>query len=388
MTLLHVAREAEHRLRQLLDRFPAVVITGPRQVGKTTLAKRLCQASERPSSYLDLEDPGDLNKLSDPILYLGPKAGETVILDEVQRVPGLFPQLRSLIDRDRRPGRFLLLGSASPELIRDTSESLAGRVAYFELNPLMLSELQEYVSMEQHWLRGGFPESALAPDDESSFLWRQYFLTSYLERDLPLLGLRADPGLIRRLWTMLAHWSGQLLRFDTLGKSLGISGPTVRRYIDFLESSFLVRTLQPFVPNVAKRLVKSPKIYIRDTGILHALLQLSNMDELQGHPQIGASWESYVVQEIAARLPVGHELTFYRTQDGSEADLVILKGGRPQVMVEVKYSSAPRITRSFTVAGQDIQALRQVIVAPVAEPYPLNPQVTVVPPRGLSSLFR
>jgi uncharacterized protein len=387
MPISYLSRTAEKDVIRLSANFPAVAIVGPRQVGKTSLAKHLASLWVEPSVYLDLENPADLNKLSDPALFLEPLRHQTVILDEVQRVPALFPILRGLIDRHRTPKRFILLGSASPELIRDASESLAGRIAYYELSPLSYTEVAHLTDYRTHWLRGGFPESLFAPDEHSSAEWRDYFIQTYLERDLPQLGLSVNPLLTRRLWTMLAHWNGNLLNFDALGNSLGITGPTVRRYLDFFESSYLVRRIQPWYLNIPKRLVKSPKVYIRDTGILHALLAIGTFEQLQGHPVVGASWEAYIVQEIAAMLPPRHELCFYRTQDGTEADLVIVKAGVPDILVEIKYSSAPALTKSMHIAAADLQTRRHVIVAPVAESYPLRDGFEVLSHAALQHLF-
>ena len=387
MTLTYLPRNAEKEIIQLTKQFPAVAIVGPRQVGKTSLARYVADALEQKSIYLDLESPGDLNKLSDPELYLGSLPNLTVILDEVQRVPGLFPVLRGLIDKRRVPGRFILLGSASPELIQDASESLAGRIAYFEMNPFSFSEVSQKVDFRTHWLRGSFPNSFLAEDDKNTTVWRAHFIQSHLERDLPLLGLNANPILTRRLWTMLAHWNGNLLKYESLSNSLGISGPTVRKYIDFFESAYLVRRIQPWFTNIPKRIVKSPKIYIRDTGILHTLLSIDSFDQLQGSPGIGASWEAYIVQEIASILPPRYELCFYRTQDGTEADLVLIKAGVPDKLVEIKYSSAPTVTKGMRIAAIDLQTRRNVIVAPVAESYPIGDGYEVLSNLELHRLF-
>ena len=387
MALPYINRTAEKDILRLLSHFPAVAIVGPRQVGKTSLAQHIAAQWTRPTLYLDLENPRDLNKLSDPFLFLEPLQEQTVILDEIQRVPDLFPILRGLIDQHRIPNRFILLGSASPDLIRDTSESLAGRIAYYELAPLSHLETASLTNYQTHWLRGGFPESLLANDERNSMDWRENFIQTYLERDLPLLGLNANPLLTRRLWTMLAHWNGNLLNLETIGNSLGVSSPTVRRYIDFFEASYLIRRLQPWYTNISKRLVKSPKIYIRDTGILHTLLAISNFEQLQGHPALGASWEGYIIQEVATMLPARHELYFYRTQDGTEADLVIVKAGIPDILIEIKHSSAPSITKSLRTAALDLKTRRNVVVAPVLENYPLRDGFEVVSFANLQSLF-
>ncbi len=384
----YLPRSAETAIAGLVSRFPAVAIVGPRQVGKTSLAQHLAAQMERPSVYLDLENPGDLNKLQDPELFLTPLQDYTVILDEVQRTPHLFPVLRGLIDRHRKPGRFILLGSASPDLIRDSSESLAGRIAYFELPPLNLHEVSGIADYRTHWLRGGFPESLLAGDDAASMEWREYFIQTYLERDLPTLGLSANPLLIRRLWTMLAHWNGNLLNYEALGNSLGITGATIRRYLDFFESAYLIRRIQPWFLNISKRLVKSPKVYIRDTGILHALLARTSYEQLLGYPAVGASWEAYVIQEIAAVLPPRCELCFYRTQDGTEADLVLVRGGVPEAMVEIKFSTTPAITKSMRLAAADLRTRRNIIVAPVESGYPLQDGFEVVGNREIELWIR
>lgn len=387
MTPVYITRLAENDITRLSSNFPAVAIVGPRQVGKTSLAKHISSLWERPTVYLDLENPADFNKFSDPQLFLEPLKDYTVILDEVQRVPQLFPLLRGLIDSHRVTGRFILLGSASPELIRDTSESLAGRIAYFELAPLSYPEIKHIASYQSHWLRGGFPNSLLAKDDETSLEWRDNFIQTYLERDLPLLGLNANPILTRRLWTMLAHWNGNLLNNESLGNSLGISSPTLKRYLDFFESSYLIRRLQPWFSHIPKRLIKTPKIYIRDTGILHALLAIGRFDQLQGHPTLGASWETYILQEIAALLPSRHELYFYRTQDGTEADVLIVKAGIPDILVEIKYSSTPSITKSLQIAAKDLKTRRNIIIAPVLEGYPLRDGFEVISHTTLYKIF-
>jgi predicted AAA+ superfamily ATPase len=384
---LYITRLAESTVQQLIDQFPAVAIVGPRQVGKTSLVRYLAGQSSREMVYLDLEKPADLNKLNDPELFLSPHQDKTIILDEVQRVPTLFPILRGLIDKHRIPGRFILLGSASPELIRDSSESLAGRIAYYELSPLSWQEVSKKVEYHAHWWRGGFPDSLLAKGDEHSMRWRENFIQTYLERDLPMLGLNANPLLTRRLWTMVAHTNGNLLNMEGLGNSLGISAPTVRRYLDFFEAAYLIRRIPPWFANITKRLVKSPKIYLRDTGVLHSLLSLGSFDQLQGYSALGASWEAYIVQEIASMLPPRYELYFYRTQDGTEADLLIVKAGIPDTLIEIKYSSAPSISKSLHIAARDLQARRNVIVAPIEGRYPLGDGFEVIGIGDLPTLF-
>ncbi len=383
----YVPRHAENTILKLIGLFPAVAIVGPRQVGKTSLAQAIAAKLSKPVLYLDLEDPDDLIKLDNPRLFLDRLADYAVILDEVQKLPTLFPVLRGIIDRNRQPGRFILLGSASPDLIRDSSESLAGRIAYHELTPFMFEEVSNLVDYQTHWYRGGFPDALLAPDDEAVQLWRKNFINTYLERDLPLLGLRADPVVTGKLWRMVAHLSSQLLNMEALAGSLGITGVTVRRYLDFLEAAYLIRRLQPYSVNLKKRLVKTPKIYLRDSGILHQLLGIQSFFDLSGHPALGASWENYVIEQIAAMLPDWAEMFFYRTQDGTEADLVITRGGVPEILVEIKYATAPRPGRGFHIAKNDLATKRNIIVCPVEKGFPLAEDIEVMGWRELSNLF-
>lgn len=295
--------------------------------------------------------------------------------------------MRGIIDRQRQPGRFILLGSASPDLIRDTSESLAGRIAYHELTPFSLDEISDVTDYRHHWFRGGFPPSLLAPDEMLSRLWRQNFIQTYLERDLPLLGLQAKPSLTMRLWQMCAHLSGGLLNREKLSASLGINGRTVRKYLDFFESAYLIRQLPPYFTNLKKRLVKSPKIYIRDTGVLHQLLGIYSPVELAGHPQLGGSWETYVIEQIAAIKPDWAELFFYRTHQGTEADVVIARGGQPEILVEIKYTTTPKIPKGFRIAQEDLGTKKHFIVCPVEAGFPLEENIFVVGVHELGEMF-
>jgi predicted AAA+ superfamily ATPase len=365
MEPLYLPRKAEGDVLKRLEIFPAVVLVGPRQVGKTSLTAAIRNQIGRPSLYLDLERIVDLAKLDDLEGLAERNLDKLIILDEIQRYPALFPELRSIIDRKRTPGRFLLLGSASPQLIRDSSESLAGRVAYLELGGLQLSEILPTQDYRTHWFRGGFPDSLLAQDNESSSLWREAFISSYLERELPLLGLRVSPTTIRRLWIMLAHTTGQVANASKLAASLELSSPTLKRYIDFLEQAYLVRRLSPYYANVKKRLVKSPKLYLRDSGILHELLGIPSYEGLLSHPTVGSSWETYIVEQISNLLPRGNELFYYRTQDGAEIDLVIVRGGRVQSVIEIKRNQRPRLTKGFYLAADDLSVDRRFIIAPV-----------------------
>ena len=382
-----INRKAEAEILSLLGRYPAVAIIGPRQVGKTTLAKLLGEKIARQTRYLDLEYPADFASLQEPVVFLERLAGQTVILDEVQRMVGLFPVLRALIDRKREPGRFILLGSATPELIQRSSESLAGRIAYVELSPFAFSELPGEIAMEDHWLRGGFPDSLLAANDEDSMDWRKNFVKTYLERDLPMLGLQADPILLNRLWTMLAHLNSGLLNKEALSKSLSLNNATVGRYFQFFESAFLVRTLQPYAANLSKRLIKTPKVYLRDTGILHYLANIRSFEGLMGSPMLGASWEAYVVNQVAFHLPQGWEMFFYRTHDGTEADLVLANGGVPEALVEIKFSTNPNVSKGFHIASTDLKTNRHFVICPIQSGFPLKHGIEAIGIAQIPQMF-
>jgi len=380
-------RATEPEVLKLCSRFPIVGIVGPRQVGKTTLAKQLTEKLPKPALYLDLEYPEDFTALQNPAAFLERHTDRTVIIDEVQRMPGLFPVLRALVDRQREPGRFILLGSASPHLIQQSSESLAGRIAYLELAPFAFSELPPEVLLETHWFRGGFPESLYAADEAESLDWRRNFVQTYLERDLPMIGLKADPLLLGRLWTMLAHLNGNLINKSTLTNSLGIHVATLQRYVDFFESAYLIRMLQPFIPRITKRLVKSPKVYLRDTGILHHLLNIRSFEALHGNPLLGASWEAYVLNQIAFHLPAGFDMFFYRTQDGTEADVVLTNGGIPEILVEVKYSSTPSVSKGFHIAQQDLGTVKNFVICPIKSGFPLKNGAEAIGVAGIPGMF-
>mgnify|MGYP000008451940 FL=1 len=371
-----IIRNSLITVKNLLVQFPAVVLVGARQIGKTTLAKELIGQLGKEAIYLDLELPSDRAQLQNPELFLKQHQDKCVILDEVQREKALFPILRSLIDQHRVPARFILLGSASPELIRDSSETLAGRVAYHQMYPFSLQE----VGADWHdklWFRGGFPNSFLANDDEQALLWRGSFVRSYLERDLPMLGLNANPVTLRRLWEIIAYQNGQLLNISTIAKSIGLSAPTVRHYLDFMEAAFLIHLVKPYHTNGKKRLVKSPIVYVLDTGILHSLLDIKSYDKLLGHPIVGASFENYVLNQLLTKIDAS-QIYFYRTADGTEMDFVITEGGKPAISIEVKLSSTPSTTKSFTTAKQDLETPKNYIVAPVLRGYPLTEDVQVV----------
>ena len=371
-----IIRNSLITVKKLLVQFPAVVLVGARQIGKTTLAKELIGQLGREAIYLDLELPSDRAQLQNPELFLKQHQDKCVILDEVQREKALFPILRSLIDQHRVPARFILLGSASPELIRDSSETFAGRVAYHQMYPFSLQEVGADLH-DKLWFRGGFPNSFLANDDEQALLWRGSFVRSYLERDLPMLGLNANPVTLRRLWEIIAYQNGQLLNISTIAKSIGLSAPTVRHYLDFMEAAFLIYLVKPYHTNGKKRLVKSPIVYVLDTGILHSLLDIKSYDKLLGHPIVGASFENYVLNQLLTKVDAS-QIYFYRTADGTEMDFVITEGGKPAISIEVKLSSTPSTTKSFTTAKQDLETPKNYIVAPVLRGYPLTEDVQVV----------
>lgn len=371
-----IARNSQVEIIELLEEFPAVSILGPRQVGKTTLAEEIALSLSPEPIYLDLESPIDQAKLNDPEAYFELHKGKLIILDEIQRVPELFAVLRGVIDRRRRQGfrtaQFLILGSASLDLLKQSSESLAGRIAYKELTGLTALEVisLSQTSIDMLWLKGGFPDSFLAKTESASFRWRQNFISTYLERDIPQLGTRIPAVTLRRLWTMLAHHQGGQLNTAQLGASLGITIPTVKRYIELLEDLFLVRTILPWSGNVGKRLVKTPKVYIRDSGLTHALLNLTTQDDLLGHPIVGASWEGFVIENIIACLPQGLTFWFYRTSAGAEIDLVIEINNQERYAIEIKRSLAPTVSKGFYLGCEDIKATKRYIVYPGKESYP------------------
>lgn len=368
-----------------LGQFPAVALLGPRQAGKTTLAHTVA-ANHANSLYLDLERPSDLAKLADPELFLSRHVDRLVVLDEIQRQPDLFPVLRALIDENRQSGRFLLLGSASPKLLRQASESLAGRISFHELAPFDISEIQPSdPELANFWLRGGYPLSWLAESDEASLAWRESFIVTHLERDIPAFGIRVPGITLRRFWQMLAHLHGQLWNASRLASGFGVSAPTVQHYLEILEATYMVRRLPPLHANLGKRLVKSPKIYLRDSGLLHALLGIHNLDELAGHPIIGASWEGWALEQIAQLLSSRWQLSFYRTATGAELDIVAERGNK-RIGFEIKFSSAPVLSKGFWSAMNDLQPERAFVVAPVETGYPVAENVEVLPAIELAQI--
>jgi predicted AAA+ superfamily ATPase len=367
-----INRQLETELTKTLRIFPALAILGPRQAGKTTLAKSITKKIKKKSIYLDMENPDDRYLLQNPVPYFNQHKNDCIIIDEVQRIPELFPLLRSVIDEHRKPGRFLLLGSASPDLLAKSSETLAGRIYYHELSPFILNEVADKYNMERLLLRGGFPIPFLARKTEDARLWQQSFLTTYVERELPALGLSVSPQLVQRLFQMLAHLHGSIINYTQLANALGVSSPTIHKTIDYLENAFLIRRLSPWFTNAKKRIVKSPKIYIRDTGILLNLLKLYTMHDLLGHPQCGAVWEGFVLEQTANQLGKKYDYYFYRTQDGTEADLVLVKAGRPFAVAESKFNNAPSLTSGTYKAIEDLQTKNNYIVTPRQDDVPVS----------------
>ena len=364
----------ENLVHQGLRRAPAVALLGPRQCGKTTLARTIVAATDSPTRLFDLEHPADEAALQNPLLVLEPLRG-LIVIDEVQRMPELFPLLRVLIDRPEHPAQFLLLGSASPHLVRGVTESLAGRVAFVDMQGFTIEDVA-VDSLRTLWSRGGFPRSFLASDEPSSFTWRTDFVRSFLERDFGTLGLGATPASLGRLWRMAAHHHGQFLNASELGRSLGETHKTVQRHLEMLEAAFMVRLLQPWFANLGKRLVRRPKLYVRDSGLLHALLGIPDETALLSHPKLGSSWEGFAMEQLLARLPPG-ECFFWATQSGAELDLLARVDGKP-IGFEFKVSDAPKLTRSMRIACEDLDLHRLLVVSPSSGSYPLADRIDVV----------
>ncbi len=367
-----LSRELSQEIIPLLDFFPCVAILGARQVGKTTFVKNLQPFINKPILYLDLENTNDYEILSNNAQwFLTQNKEKLIIIDEIQREIKLFPLLRSLIDNQDKPGQFILLGSASPELLSKSSETLAGRIVYKELTPFSYYETLQY-SIKEHWFKGGYPKAFLAPNDFLWQQWQQAYLKTYVETDLRMLGLNASPVLIAKLLRMIASIQGSVVNYSMLGNALGISSVQIKTYIDFLEHSFILRRLEPFYVNIGKRLVKSPKIYIRDTGILHSLLQLSSYDELIANPIAGNSWEGYIIEQIVSRLKSNYSAYFYRTQSGAEVDLCIAKGNEIVATIEIKLSNSPKISRGNNETISDIKSKFNFVVTFDKSDYQLN----------------
>lgn len=375
----YIKRRLEVKLRESLYSFPVTALLGPRQCGKSTLARHV--VAGRPDTvYLDLEKPSDLRKLEDAEFFFHTQKDKLICIDEIQMGPELFPILRVAVDEDRRSGKFFILGSASQDLIRQSSETLAGRIHFLELTPFSYDELigvdnQKYEDPVFLWTRGGFPEAVLAESGSHSFDWRMDFIRTFIERDIPQFGFSIPAITMRRFWTMLAHYHGQILNASKFGQALGVRHPTIRKYLDIMDQTFMVRILPPLMANIKKRLVKTPKVYVRDTGILHALLEIENTEGLLGHPTAGVSWEGWCIEQILAVMPAWRA-SFYRTSSGEEIDL-ILEHGRKRLAFEFKASMSPKLSRGFPDTLSVLQPEHTWIVAPVPEPYPKRSGVTV-----------
>lgn len=382
-----VIRSEGQKILESLDDFPAVGILGPRQIGKTTLAKQLSEKFPG-SVYFDLENPDHLARIADPTIVLRPLQNRLVILDEVQRAPELFPVLRALIDENRFPGRFLILGSASPDLLKQSSESLAGRIRYHELQPLNLFETIETVSMDALWLRGGFPSAIFASNDLKSMTWVETFIRTFLEKDLNDLDFSLPSVQLRRFWTMLAHCQGQQFNASRLSLSLGVTDKTARRWLDVLTDTFMVHQLPPWIPNIGKQIVKAPKTYISDSGIVHRLLGISTLEQLLSHPVCGHSWEGFVLQQIISIMPFLANAYTYRTKNGAEIDLLLKLPGRNQLTaVEIKRSLAPKLQRGFWNAMEDCECDRAFVVYPGEDAWPIAENVTALPLTQIDTIF-
>lgn len=388
-----IVRQISAEISSLLRQFPAVVLLGPRQVGKTTLAVELGEKARPPATYLDLELASDRAKLSEPEIFLATQQRRLLILDEIQRVPEIFQTLRGTIDQRKRQGehagQFLLLGSASMDLLQQSSETLAGRIASVELTPFLVDEVaDDAASRNRLWERGGFPDSYLASSGAASRRWRQQFITTYLERDIPSLGPRVPAETLRRFWTMLAHRQGELLNAAALATGLGVSGQTVARYVDLMVDLLLVRRLAPWAENVGKRLVRSPKIYLRDPGIVHALLGIDGYEALLGHPVVGGSWEGWVVENLIAVAPVGTQAWFYRTGAGAEIDLVLEISSRERWAIEVKRSVSPVVSKGFYLGCTDVKATRRLVIHAGDSAFGLGDGIEAMPLRMAVAALR
>lgn len=386
---MYIKRSIEDRLIMLLGHFPAVAILGPRQAGKTTLVKEIRKQLPKESIYLDLENPADLGVLDHPVEFLNSVSGKTVIIDEIQRKPDLFPVLRAVIDSNRVNSRFILLGSASPQLLFLSNETLAGRIVYLELTPFEHTEIQHLSDFRNHWLKGGFPEPFLIHDERIRREWFKSYLSAYTERDLQLLGLSTSPANLQRLIQMISAIQGGMLNSSSLSNALGISSPGVSNAISFFERSFMVRLLQPWHSNIGKRLVKSPKIYIRDSGIANYVLNITDYESLLRHPRLGSLWEGYVVEDIINTLGDEYSYYFYRTADGTECDLLIYKGEECLAAIDAKFVPSPQRTKSMTITIQDLKPQKAFFVVPECQiPYEMADNQTVATPWQLTEIIR
>jgi uncharacterized protein len=371
-----VKRLLEAEIVKQIKLFPCVAILGPRQTGKTTLAKKIATAQKKATIYLDIEKPSDRLKLADAETYLDFHKDKCVVLDEIQYMPELFSILRPLIDENRKPGRFIITGSASPALVRGVSESLAGRIAYTELTPIGFHELPSTISLQKHWFRGGFPDALTAKTDTVSINWINNFIKSYIERDLnQLFNINLTTSLVRNFWQMIAHNDGGILNTENYARALSVTAPTVHRYLDYLEGAYLIRRLHPWFVNINKRLVKAPKIYIRDSGLLHRLANIDDMDDLKGNTLIGASWEGYAIEQIAQALPPSISMFYYRTHNGAEMDLVLVSRNKVCAAIEIKLKQSATPSKGFYESVKTLQASKCFIISPYGETYPIDKNI-------------
>ncbi|MBF0499321.1 MAG: ATP-binding protein [Candidatus Riflebacteria bacterium] len=371
----YVSRSAESALQKALNQAPAVAILGARQCGKSTLARTYLAAQRVPNVFLDMQDRSDRNKLNEPELFFERHRETLVCLDEIQLAPDLFPVLRVEIDKHRRHGRFLILGSASCELLQQSTETLAGRIAFLELTPFLLSEVGNIVSWQDVWQRGGFPESLLAASEDASYDWRENFIRTFLERDIPQLGFAIPYKIMERLWRLLAHYHGQTLNYSKTAAAADISVPTFRKYLSILEQTYMLRLLPPSETNLKKRLIQSPKLYMRDSGLFHALRNIESFDDLMAHPANGASWEGFVIENLIAANPRWHA-SYVRTSNAAEVDL-ILERGRRRMLIECKLSKAPVPSRGFHQLIADMKPDAAWLAAPVDVPYDYQTNIRV-----------
>lgn len=374
-----IKRVIQKIVAESLTAFPVVGILGPRQVGKTTLAKEILK-NINSSLYLDLELPSDYNKLNEPELFLNEQKNKLIIIDEIQQKPELFSVIRALVDQDRKNGRFLILGSSSPNLLRQSAQSLAGRIFFHNLSAFLITELEEDKKVvDRLWIRGGFPDSFLAKKEQASIDWRESFIKTYLERDIPNFGIKIPSLQLRRFWMMIAHSHGSLWNASKIAVALGVSPPTAKYYLDILEETFIVRQLLPFYPNIKKRFVKSPKVYLRDSGLLHTLFSIGSKEELLSHPAAGHSWEGFVIEQIVNIIPKKYAPFFYRTSAGAEVDLVVVKGDKAVLCIEIKLSLSPLPSQGFFNAMNDLNCKNGIIIYPGDETYSVKHNVKVIP---------
>lgn len=375
---MYIHRNKEEEIIYYLNYFPAIALLGPRQVGKTTLVKEIKSKLSKESIYLDLENPIDAGALRHPVEFLDSTKDKIVIIDEIQRFPELFPILRSSIDTDRENGRFILLGSASKEILHQSNETLAGRIVYIELTPLTIIEVNQITDFRHHWLKGGFPIPFTIANDNVRIEWLRSFISNYIERDLRNLGLSSSANDIQRLLYMLASVHGGLLNYSSLANSIGVGSPIVKNIISFFERSFIIRYLQPWYTNIGKRLVKSPKIYFRDSGIVNYLHSINNYQDLLKHPMLGNLWEGYVIESLINILGSNYQYYFYRTADGTECDLVIFNGVKCIAAVETKFSTNISRTKSMTITAQDLSPNKSFFIIPVCpKPYYISEKILV-----------